>query len=228
MREREREKERAFAATPVYLKGKFAPRDCSYRWLIDRASFSFYQDCSRRKGSRCSRVKSRRMPGARGWALLERRGVVWTMNLCSVGSFVLIHASLVYLANFWRQSCTVLNVFWLFFFLFFISVFFFNRISLNILWRFIDYVCCNFSWVYYIGKFLERKLKCLKKLVGLLFFFSSLLYGDLSIFLVLFSDAWRNFFIKKVMLLKWLIDYGFLFNLLVFFFTSFFKKDTLA
>lgn len=44
-----REREAAFAATPVYLKGKFAPRDCSYRWLIDRASFSFCQDCSRRR-----------------------------------------------------------------------------------------------------------------------------------------------------------------------------------
>lgn len=40
-REREGGRERAFATTPVYLKGKFAPRDCSYRWLIDRASFSF-------------------------------------------------------------------------------------------------------------------------------------------------------------------------------------------
>lgn len=63
----------------------------------------------------------------------------------------------------------------------------------------------------------------------MLLFSSSLLYGDLLILLVLFSDAWGNFFIKKVMLLKWLIDYGFLFNLLafvsfLFHFPSFFLK----
>lgn len=62
----------------------------------------------------------------------------------------------------------------------------------------------------------------------MLLFSSSLLYGDLLILLVLFSDAWGNFFIKKVMLLKWLIDYGFLFNLafvfFLFHFPSFFLK----
>lgn len=63
----------------------------------------------------------------------------------------------------------------------------------------------------------------------MLLFSSSLLYGDLLILLVLFSDAWGNFFIKKVMLLKWLIDYGFLFNFLafvsfLFHFPSFFLK----
>ena len=66
-RERERERDRfCLDATPVYLKGKFAPRDCSYRWLIDPGFFQLLPGLFSAKGSRCSRVKSRRMSAVQG------------------------------------------------------------------------------------------------------------------------------------------------------------------
>ena len=77
----ERERERAFATAPVYLKGKFAPRDCSYRWLIDRGFFQLLPGLFSAKGSRCSRAKSRRMSAVRKGTLERPGGVAPTMNL---------------------------------------------------------------------------------------------------------------------------------------------------
>lgn len=72
-----------------------------------------------------------------------------------------------------------------------------------------------------IGKFLEGKLKHLKKLVTFFFsfFFTLCWFIDFPLFYSLMLGG--NFFIKKVMLLKWLIDHGFLFNLIVGFFFFF-------
>lgn len=148
------------------------------------------------------------MPGARGcWrdvGLFERR-----ICLFGSGSFVLIDASPLHLGNFWRQN--LFRMFRLFLFC--------QNILSNIGEEFIDYVCCNFPMG--IGKFLEGKLKRLKKLVTFFFpfFFTLCWFIDFPLFYSLMLGG--NFFIKKVMLLKWLIDHDFLFNLLAVFFFFF-------
>ena len=90
-RERERERERdrfCLDATPVYLKGKFAPRDCSYRWLIDPGFFQLLPGLFSAKGSRCSRVKSRRMSAVQGVGRCSRDLGLFERWICSLGSVV--------------------------------------------------------------------------------------------------------------------------------------------
>lgn len=66
-----------------------------------------------------------------------------------------------------------------------------------------------------IGKFLEVETCYL----FFSFFFTLCWFIDFPLFYSLMLGG--NFFIKKVMLLKWLIDHGFLFNLLAVFFFFF-------